>query len=111
MEKENVEVPVVVEEEAMEAKPKVYLQVSLSTAELPKVDYCCFIFDLQCGLNVWLTIESIIWAFLFVAGLTHEIIYADEIDLLDFSDATKGWYHYLIFGDESIEVDQKRRSE
>ncbi|KAG5675830.1 hypothetical protein PVAND_005700 [Polypedilum vanderplanki] len=103
MEAESVEV--------VEApKPKTYLKVSLSNAELPKVDYCCFLFDLRIGLSIWLIIEAIIWTFLFVAALYHEIVYASAFDLFDFSDETKGWYHYLLLGDESIESDHKIRT-
>ena len=93
--------------------PKVNLQVSLSQAEIPRVEKCCICFDLRCGLNVWLIIEAIIWFFLFVCAFFYEFVYIENYELLDFFDKTQDWYSYLIFGERLFDqpVDQRIRSE
>lgn len=88
----------------------VNLQVSLSQAEFPRVERCCIFFDLRWGLNVWLTIEALIWLFLFISAFCYEIIFAENNDLLDFFDETQEWYFHLIFGDRLIELDNRVRS-
>lgn len=88
----------------------VNLQVSLSQAELPRVEKCCIFFDLRWGLNVWLTIEALIWSFFFISAFVYEIIFAENDDLLDFFDKTQTWYFHLIFGDQLDVVDERTRS-
>lgn len=88
----------------------VNLQVSLSQAEFPRVEKCCIFFDLRWGLNLWLTVEAIIWFFLFIAAFCYEIIFAEKDDLLDFFDETQTWYFHLIFGDQLEDLDQRIRS-
>lgn len=88
----------------------VNLQVSLSQAEFPRVERCCIFFDLRWGLNVWLSIEALIWLFLFISAFCYEIIFAENNDLLDFFDETQEWYFHLIFGDRLIELDNRVRS-
>lgn len=88
----------------------VNLQVSLSQAEFPSVEKCCVFFDLRWGLNVWLSIESLIWFFLFISAFVYEIIFAENYDLLDFFDETQKWYFHLIFGDQLEVIDQRTRS-
>lgn len=88
----------------------VNLKVSLSDAEFPTVERCCVFFDLRCGLNIWLTIESIIWLFLFISAFYYEIILAEREDLFDFYIEFRHWYFELIFGDRLVLLDQKMRS-
>lgn len=107
----NVEVhQAAVVEEISSRKRFVNLTVSLSQAELPRVDRCCFFFDLRWGLNVWLAIESLIWIFLFFAALCYEIIFIESDDLLSFYDETQQWYFHLVFGDRLEVLDHKTRS-
>lgn len=85
-----------------------------SKNEFPKIDKCCFFFNLRLSLTIWLVIESIFWSFCFISALYHEIIYIDEVDVLEFSQETENWYFYLIFGERSYmeqNMDQKIRSE
>lgn len=79
--------------------------------EIPKLEKCCFFFDLKIGLNIWLALELLIWAFLFVSALCFEIYYIAEVDLLEFIEETEKWYFYLIFGDRFYYLDQQIRSE
>lgn len=108
----NVEVheTATVEEQAARRR-LVNLTVSLSQAELPHVEKCCFFFDLRWGINVWLVIEALIWLFLFISAFYYEFVFAENFDLLDFYDVTQEWYFYLIYGDRFLELDQKIRSE
>lgn len=108
----NAEVHEVREVEEQQVKRRfVNLTVSLSRAELPRVEKCCIFFDLRWGLNIWLGFEALIWFFLFIAAFYHEIVFAESFDLLDFYDTTQQWYFYLIFGDRLMELDQRTRSE
>ena len=77
----------------------------------PKLDKCCFFLSLRLGLNIWLTIESCLWIFLFVSALYFEIVFVDEVDLLQFKDKTEVWYFNLVFGDRFDYFDLKTRSE
>lgn len=90
--------------------PKATLQVSLSTAEFPKVEKCCFIFDLKCGLYTWLSIETIIWLFFFISTFCYEIVILNEVDLLDMSDTLEQWHFRMIFGDRLERIDHAIRS-
>lgn len=76
-----------------------------------KLEKCCFCINLRLGLNIWLGVESILWLFLFISALYFEIIYVNEVDLLNFIDETNDWYFLLIFGDRFYSLDQKIRSE
>jgi hypothetical protein len=106
----TVEVHHVVEGQRSSSRRFANLKVSLSEAELPRVEKCCFLFDLRCGLSLWLIIESLVWLILFILAFYYEIIFAESHDLLDFYDATQEWYFHLIFGDRVLELDQRIRS-
>lgn len=79
--------------------------------EHPKLDKCCFFMSLRLGLNIWLAIESCLWIFFFISALYFEIVFVDEVDLLDFKDKTEVWYFYLVFGERFEYFDLKTRSE
>lgn len=90
--------------------PTKTLHVSLSTAEFPKVEKCCFCFDLKPGVYTWLTIEALIWTFFFISTFIYEIILASTIDLLDFSDLTETWHLRMFFGNRLENADHAIRS-
>lgn len=79
--------------------------------EYPKLDRCCFCIDFRIGLNCWLALEVLLWAFLFITALCYEIIYITEVDLFLFMNHTEDWYFYLVFGDRFYLLDQQIRSE
>lgn len=95
----------------MESVMTVELTRVPSRSEIPKLNYCFNCINLKLGLNIWLPIESLLWLFLFVAGLYFEIIYIDETDLYSFIDEFDEWYFLLVFGNRFHTVDQKIRSE
>lgn len=86
------------------------VEVAVKQDTQPKLDKCCFCVDLRIGLNCWLGVECVLWIFLFVSALYFEIVYIDEVDLMNFIDETEQWYFFLIFGDRFYFLDQKIRS-
>lgn len=80
-------------------------------SQFPKINMCCFAFDLRCGLNIWLLIETFIWFALFVSAFYYEIVFIHTDDYFDFFDLLEySWYPILIFGGEHWEVDSQIRS-
>lgn len=79
--------------------------------DFPKLVKCCFFFNLRHGLNVWLSLESLLWSFLFICAFYYEIFFIQEVELIDFADESDEWYFYLVFGDRLHYMDQKIRSE
>jgi hypothetical protein len=90
--------------------PRAMLHVSLSEAEIPKVDKCCFIFDLKYGLIAWLGIEGFIWFLLACTTFYFEVILVNEVDLLELSDLMDRWHFWMIFGNRLETVDHAIRS-
>ena len=90
--------------------PKAMLHVSLSEAEIPKVDKCCFLFNLKYGLIVWLCIEGYIWLMLACTTFYYEVVLVNEVDLLDVSDTMERWHFWMIFGDRVERIDHAIRS-
>jgi len=90
--------------------PKAMLHVSLSEVEIPKVDKCCFLFNLKYGLIVWLSIEGFIWFLLACTTFYFEVIFVNEIDLLELSDLMDQWHFRMIFGNRLENIDHAIRS-
>ncbi|CAG9797146.1 unnamed protein product [Chironomus riparius] len=90
--------------------PKAMLHVSLSEAEIPKVEKCCFLFDLKYGLIAWLSIEGFIWFLLACTTFYFEVILVNEVDLLELSDLMDRWHFWMIFGNRLEYIDHATRT-
>lgn len=66
---------------------------------LPKIQKFCFCFELRPTIELYITLEYIIWILLLLSAVNLEIDCVENTDLKDFEEVLKNdLYYNVIFG-------------
>jgi hypothetical protein len=85
--------------------------VDNSDNPLPRLNKCCFVFDLRCGVLIFVSIETLFWAVLTFASIYSEVKYIINVDIAEFSDVLDNdWYYFVLFGYPRELIDEWIRS-
>jgi hypothetical protein len=78
---------------------------------LPRLNKCCFVFDLRSGVLIFISFETLFWAVLTFAAIYSEIKYIINVDIAEFSDVLDNdWYYFVLFGYPRELIDEWIRS-